>query len=173
MHATTSPAPLAARVDGRRPEPDARSSWRWRGRALVAGAVGLVLVVALSGCSSLEQTHIRDLANGFRAGNGRPSLSDDAVLDAKASAVARTIADTHTLTHSNLADGVSPGWLKLGENIGYGPTMDAVQQAYEGSPPHRANLLDGAFDRIGTGYAVGACPAGGTCVYTVQEFAQY
>jgi uncharacterized protein YkwD len=73
-----------------------------------------------------------------------------------------------------LADGVSPGWRKLGENIGYGPSIDAVQATYMASPPHRANILDPQFNRIGTGYATGRCPgSSATCTYTVQDFAEY
>jgi len=140
---------------------------------VAAGVAGLALVAALAGCSSMEQLRIRDLANGYRAANGRPALAEDAVLDDKASAVARSIAAAHQLNHSNLADGVSPGWQKLGENIGFGSSIDAVEHAYETSATHRANLLDGQFNRIGTGYATGPCPSGGTCVYTVQEFATY
>ena len=166
-----SPAPSDRRPDPDLPPPSGRRSRRTR--VALAALAGAVLVVALAACSP-EQDHIRDLANAARAANGRPALAQDTGLDDKATYVARSIAASHTLTHSNLPDGAPPGWRKLGENIGYGPSIDAVQGAYMNSPPHRANILDPAFNHVGTGYATGRCPtSSATCVYTVQEFGQY
>jgi uncharacterized protein YkwD len=62
-----------------------------------------------------------------------------------------------------------PGWTKLGENVGRGPSIDAVYDGFLQSPAHRANLLDSAFNWVGTGTAVAA---DGT-VYVVQVFARY
>jgi len=146
-------------------------SGRWR-RVMATVAV-LVLAGALNACSP-EQDHIRDLVNAARADTSRAPLAEDGGLDDKATFVARSLAAAQALRHTQLADGVPGGWRKLGENVGYGSSIDSVEAAFLGSAPHRANILDSAFNRIGTGYATGNCPgASATCVYIVQEFGAY
>ena len=88
--------------------------------------------------------------HGVGAGHGLHS-----VLTAKAEAWAQHMADTGCLCHSNLPDGVTVGWRKLGENIGRGPDLASIHQALVHSPPHYANMVDPAFHWIGVGIAYG------------------
>ena len=46
-----------------------------------------------------------------------------------------------------------------------GPSVDAVEKAYMGSPPHRANILSPKWNGVGVGYATSK-----GLVYTVQVF---
>jgi hypothetical protein len=93
--------------------------------------------------------------NGLRASRGLAGLGTHPVLTAKAQAWAANMAARNTLYHSNLADGVTVGWNKLGENVGYGPDVNRVFQAFVNSPPHFANMVDGAFQWVGVGVAYG------------------
>jgi uncharacterized protein YkwD len=47
-----------------------------------------------------------------------------------------------------------PNWRYVGENVGYGPDAVTVHRAFMGSAPHRANILDQDFTRVGVGAVV-------------------
>jgi uncharacterized protein YkwD len=57
----------------------------------------------------------------------------------------------------------------LGENVGSGPSVEAIQAAFMNSPGHRANILNPEFNWAGAGVAV----AGNGTVYVVQVFGKY
>jgi uncharacterized protein YkwD len=42
-------------------------------------------------------------------------------------------------------------WRYLGENVGVGPSIEDLQDAFMGSPPHRRNILKNAYDDVGVG----------------------
>ena len=86
---------------------------------------------------------------------GLGGVTTHSVLTAKAEAWAQHMADTGCLCHSNLPDGVTVGWRKLGENIGRGPSVTSIHDALVNSPPHYANMVDAAFRWIGVGVAYG------------------
>ena len=48
----------------------------------------------------------------------------------------------------------SENWYKLGENVGYGPTVDVLHQAFMDSAPHAANLLKDVYNYIGVGVTI-------------------
>ncbi len=99
-----------------------------------------------------------DLANRvniLRNQRGLGGVTTHAVLTAKAESWAQHMADTGCLCHSNLPDGVTVGWRKLGENIGRGPDVTSIHQALINSAPHYANMVDPAFRWIGVGIAYG------------------
>jgi len=88
---------------------------------------------------------------------------------AKAQAWADHLASIGYLWHSNLAEAVDPGWSMLGENVGSGPSADAIERAFLNSPGHRANIMNPQFNWAGTGVAV----SGNGTVFLVQVFAKY
>ncbi|MGZ4678002.1 MAG: CAP domain-containing protein [Acidimicrobiia bacterium] len=93
--------------------------------------------------------------NGLRASKGLGGLGVHSVLTAKAEAWAQHMADSGCLCHSNLPDGVTVGWRKLGENIGRGGSVASLHDALVASPLHYANMVDPAFHWIGVGVAYG------------------
>jgi hypothetical protein len=93
--------------------------------------------------------------NGLRASKGLPTLGVHSVLTAKAEAWAQHMADTGCLCHSNLPDGVTVAWRKLGENIGRGGSVASLHDALVNSPLHYANMVDPAFHWVGVGVAYG------------------
>ena len=90
-------------------------------------------------------------ANSVRAGQGLAPLEWDGGLAGKASGWAQTMADAGSIFHSNLADGVSADWYRLGENVGKGPDTGSIAQALINSPGHYANLIDPGFQYVGVG----------------------
>jgi uncharacterized protein YkwD len=141
------------------------SRLRRAGRLLVVVAAALAL---LSACTP-EQQSIYDQVNAARTGAGLATLAPSPHAMDKAQAWAEHLARTGTLEHSSLSDGMPEGWRRLGENVGRGPSVAAVEQGFLDSPHHRDNVLDDAFNWVGTGSAMAA---DGT-VYVVEVFATY
>jgi len=101
--------------------------------------------------------------NALRASKGLGGLSVNGTLAAKARNWAEHMAAVGAISHSNLSDGAPPEWQRLGENVGRGPSVDAIHNALVASPDHYANLTDPGFQSIG----VGVVNANGT--YYVAE----
>jgi uncharacterized protein YkwD len=133
-------------------------------------SVGL-LSGALTSCESTveDRAAVRDLVNASRANAGLPPLRENAKLNLKADAWAQTLRNECRIWHSNLADGAPPDWRKLGENVGMGGDIGQIHVAYLNSPGHRANILDGSYNQIGTAAVWGEC-RGYRTVFTVQVF---
>ena len=103
--------------------------------------------------------------NALRASHGLAPVGLHSVLTAKAEGWAQHMADTGCLCHSNLPDGVTVGWRKLGENIGRGPSVASIHDALVNSPLHYANMVDPSFHWIGVGVAYG-----GGLMYVAEVF---
>jgi uncharacterized protein YkwD len=54
------------------------------------------------------------------------------------------------LFHSNLERLLGPGIHAVGENVGYGGSLDDLLKAFLASPPHAENLL-GDYQKTGVG----------------------
>ena len=121
------------------------------------GVAALVLAAGslLAACMSTQQQVAFDLVNGARSNEGLPALAADPVAQAKAQAWAEHLAAINSLEHSRLSDGMDGGWRRLAENVGYGSSIDEVQQQFMGSSMHRDNVLDHRFTHLGVGVARG------------------
>jgi uncharacterized protein YkwD len=135
----------------------------------VMGALAPATVMLLAVACTPEQMAAIDLANSTRREAGLPGLVPSPALIDKAQAWADELARRGVLSHSTLTDGVPDGWVKLGENVGRGPSIEAVHAGFLGSPAHRTNLVDASFNWIGTGVAT----AGDGTVFVVQVFGHY
>jgi hypothetical protein len=89
--------------------------------------------------------------NALRSSQGLATLTVNANLTAKAQAWAQTMADKGDIWHSNLPDGVTENWKRLGENVGMGGSVDALHDAFVKSPHHYENLIDPGFRYVGVG----------------------
>lgn len=138
-----------------------------RRRAVQALALVLAAVLLLSGCMSEGQTAVHNELNADRRANRLAALPTHDQLNQKAQAWAEKLARDGKLSHSNLSSGVPSCWRSLGENVGYGSSAAAVQDAYMRSSGHRANILQSKWKWVGVGYA-----KAGNRVYTVQVFMQ-
>jgi hypothetical protein len=72
-------------------------------------------------------------------------------LTAKAQQWAEHMAAVGGISHSNLPDGAPGEWTRLGENVGRGPSVDAIHNALVASPEHYKNLTDPGFRYVGVG----------------------
>lgn len=135
-------------------------------RALGAIVASVVAVSVLAGCISTDQSTVQSQINGARATAGVGPLADYGAADSKAQAWAEHLAAVGSLSHSNLPSGYPAGsWCRLGENVGMGPSLPVIHLAFMQSPPHRANILNSAYNRMGTGVA-----KRGNTYFVVEEF---
>ena len=149
-----TPLPLASKPRARR-------------RVVVVATLVLALL-ALIGCTPEQQAALNEV-NATRRAAGLTELLPSPHAMAKAQAWAEQLARNNGLSHSQLAIDMPGGWRMLGENVGSGPSIAAVHQGFLNSPHHRENIMNPAWQWLGTGVAVAA---NGT-VYVVQVFARY
>jgi hypothetical protein len=125
------------------------------GRLLLAPALTLTLLATvLAGpASASESGDMIAKTNASRSSHGLGALAAHAELMNKAQGWANYMAAHHTLAHSNYSSGVSANWSKMGENVGKGYDTTSVHNSFMNSSPHRANILDGAYNYIGVGVA--------------------
>src|SRR5690606_26203431 len=96
---------------------------------------------------SADAAQFVSLVNSARAKHGAPPLSVDGELASLARAWAQQMADgvcgtkadgspAHICHANNLSAGVSADWEKIGENVGYGPDVGSVMDAFMASSKH-------------------------------------
>jgi hypothetical protein len=93
--------------------------------------------------------------NAVRAQNGLGALQWDEAMANVARGWSSQLAAAQSLSHngnlvSQVNQFVTNQWTRLGENVGFGPTVSALQGAFMNSPPHRANIM-GDYNRVGIG----------------------
>ncbi len=135
-------------------------------RALVA-TVLVTTMMLLTACLSAAQGEVQQALNRDRQAHGRTSLSIHQQATDKAQAWAERLARENRLYHSTLSQGITARWCSLGENVGYGSSVQSVQDAYMNSSGHRANIMATKWNGVGVGHATN-----GSRVFTVQVFIQ-
>lgn len=101
-----------------------------------------------------------DLLNQERARRGLRRLSVDAELTSVARRHSRRMADSGRLYHNTSELGSADfarrtGYpSEIGENVGEGPTVRWLHDAFMDSPGHRSNILDRGYSRVGIGVVV-------------------
>ncbi len=150
-------------------EPGAVASpGRRRGRAATA-IVGLLAALMLLGAAcdmNAESIDVAVRVNETRSQAGLRKLAIDETLSAKAQAWADRMAAAGNISHSTLAEGAGNNWTVLGENVGVAGSIAQMHSLFMNSPGHRANIVSGRFNRIGTGVT-----QVGNEYYVVQVFA--
>jgi hypothetical protein len=93
---------------------------------------------------------------GRRAISGLGSLQVSPSLTSVAQRWTDHLVATGTLAHNTSLGAQAPsGWTHLGENVGDGVSVAAIETAFWASPEHRANIL-GEYQSVGIGVAAGA-----------------
>jgi hypothetical protein len=120
--------------------------------SLVAFAVALVgFSVVGSVAQASTASSFESLTNSARAAAGLAPYTISSDLSAVALAQAQRMASSQKLYHNpSLATAVK-NWSWVGENVGYGPSVTTLQNAFMNSPDHRANILDHQFTQVGVG----------------------
>ena len=108
-------------------------------------------VAPLAAQASGTDSQFFSLTNASRAANGQAGYAWRSDLAAVAYGQAARMASSGKLYHNpNLATEVK-NYSFAGENVGYGPTVSAIENAFMNSPEHRANILDHDFTEVGIG----------------------
>ena len=122
-------------------------------RTTTAAALALAALF-LSACLTAGQQQDLDLINQARKANRKATVVANDTATAKAQRWSDHMARTGVLEHTGGGTRVDPAglprWCSMGENVGYGPSVASVHDAFLRSASHKANML-GAFDRVGVG----------------------
>ncbi len=135
------------------------------GVALVAAAAPPAHAADLDG--NAENTFTARI-NALRAFFGVAPLSTHWVLTDKARIWSDHMAQGGCgggICHSHLSDGITVDWSMLGENVGVGPNVDALVDAFANSLPHWENMVNPRFGWIGVGVVL----SGGR-MWVTEEF---
>jgi uncharacterized protein YkwD len=124
---------------------------------LVILTVGLVGPLAAGPASAVTDTErqLHVLVNETRDRHQVGSLKIRRFLVRAARQHSQEMASTGVLEHSEDLASVGDGrkWEIIGENIGFGPSVDILHDAFLNSPPHRENELNRKYRWVGVGFA--------------------
>ena len=97
------------------------------------------------------ETELVRAINRERTARGLAPLGIDLQLTRVARDWSERMAAAGGISHRpNLGSYVTPGWRRLAENVGVGPSISRMHDAFMNSPGHRDNVL-GDFERVGVG----------------------
>jgi hypothetical protein len=123
---------------------------------------------AQTGNQATDEARFVTLINEARRQVAYGRIGVDAALASVARTWAGVMAANGAISHNpNLTTQVGVVWFRITENVGMGPSVDTVHQAFMQSPGHRANILDREINAVGVGVAY----AGGR-IFVVEVFAQ-
>ena len=139
------------------------------GRVMAVTALLLSLVGVLgapAGAAGADESQLLSLTNATRTAAGMPALTLDSSLSSIARQWASKMAAAGAISHNtNLKNEIDPNWSKVGENVGFGGSVQAIYDALLKSPSHLRNIVDPEFERIGIGVVVA-----NNTVWLVQNF---
>lgn len=114
------------------------------------------LATAPPASAATSQQQLTSATNHARVDHDRRSYSSASDLNRVAQRWAAHMASTRKLSHNpNYSEQVCC-WSSVGENVGVGSSVAAVQRAFMASSPHRANILSGTFREVGIGVSRGS-----------------
>lgn len=120
----------------------------------VAALVGLLVasVASPAAADGSDEAALYTLINEVRAEQGLEPLTIDITLIVAAREHAVGMAEGGELFHSSPGElaATASDWELIGENVGRGPSVNSILDAFLESESHRANVL-GEFDRVGVG----------------------
>ena len=140
-----------------------------RTAAAVALACALLLQAAPAHAADNSDTEAAFVSkiNALRVQKGLRPLVEHAELISVARAWAAKMAAVDRISHNpDLRYQVSADWVKLGENVGVGQTVDKLHAAFVASPTHYKNLVDPDFTHVGVGVVLGRDGA----IFTTHQF---
>jgi hypothetical protein len=122
--------------------------------ALLAALTVMLTGLAVPAAHASAEGSFVAKINAERAAQGLAPVEVywDLVDDARAHSKEMLAADD--LYHNPNLSSVCSNWIGLGENVGVGPSADAIHNAFMRSSGHRANIL-GDYNYVGVGVAQG------------------
>jgi len=132
-----------------------------------AAAVSLAPAAHADSTTSMESQFIAKMNAARQASGLRPySVAYD--LTSIARQHSAQMAQRQTLYHNPSLTSQVQNWQAVGENVGEGPTVTDIHEAFMHSPEHRANILDHDFTQVGVGVTVDS----NGVVWVTEDFRQ-
>lgn len=163
MPLDTPPSRVGGPLTARSTASGHRRPRSWRIAAPVVAVVALALAAAACAPPGSPGTATGDVANAInqdRGAAGLGGLAWDDQLSGLAQSHANELAAAGALWHSDLGAWLGLPWMgawrSLGENLLQAPpgtSSSSAEDMWMASPPHRANILNGGFNRVGVGVA--------------------
>lgn len=121
--------------------------------ALLLTALISLNAPAASALTGVESCFLSAIARA-RASAGRTALSVRSDLISIARRHSDRMARDGRIYHSSdLGNGVSGNWTKIGENVGKGPDCSSIHRAFMESSSHRTIILGRSYNQVGVGVA--------------------
>jgi hypothetical protein len=139
--------------------------------ATVTLGTSLLLATASSASAASADYDFLSKVNASRSQHGLPALTMMSDLHSLATSWSAHMASggcgggADICHNPNLTSDVD-NWQAVGENVGVGPDVNAIEDAFMNSPEHRANILDPDYTEVGIGTAVGKDGR----LYVTQDF---
>ena len=121
--------------------------------AVTTTVVTVAPVAAYAGSASMESQFIAKM-NAARESAGLRPYSVASDLTSIARQHSAQMASKQSLYHNPELTSQVQNWQAVGENVGEGPTVSDIHNAFMQSPEHRANILDHDFTQVGVGVVV-------------------
>lgn len=129
-------------------------------------ALVVAMCIVVSGATALSGTAAADTGsdelafvqklNELRAAHGLAALGTKGELFDMARAWSGRMAGAGGISHNpDMAAQAPANWARLGENVGIGPSVGVLHDAFVASPLHFKNMIDPDFDWVGVGVVNG------------------
>ncbi|MDP8991751.1 MAG: CAP domain-containing protein, partial [Actinomycetota bacterium] len=141
----------------------------------LVASVGLISLTALtlvparaSADTITDETQFVTKLNTLRVSLGVRPIAVHPELTTMARNWSVQMAAAGTISHNpNMTAQAPTNWARIGENVGMGPSVDALHNAFVASPAHYANMINPYYDSVG----VGVVQSGSTKFVTVNFMA--
>ena len=119
-----------------------------------------------------DEDRVHAMVNATRAARGlRPLDRVEGLVQVARQQSVRMVEENKLYHNPHLGpdlDALGLDWHWSGENVGVGPAVDVIEEAFLGSPPHYENIVRPEYTAMG----VGVVSTGKGYVYVTQVFAQ-
>ncbi len=125
--------------------------------AAATAAPGAHDAAAARTSTAQDEAQFVSLLNQLRASKGLSTLKVNTAMVTQSRTWSQHMGATdHLYHHPDLVGQMNaalPDWSRGGENVGYGPTVQRLHDAFYNSPHHRANML-GDYNQVGVGEVI-------------------
>ena len=140
----------------------------WLAALTVVAGLAVAAAPAAHADAGSEEALFLSLTNSLRSRLGIQTLTPQSQLTSIARSWSAQMAAAGGISHNpSLTNQVTANWTQLGENVGMGGTVEAIQTAFVNSPHHYENLANGAYNFVG----IGVVDSNGTIYVTVDFMA--
>jgi Cysteine-rich secretory protein family len=140
-----------------------------RSALAAAAAVIAAMLLATTGAvaSPSQESDFVSRINSERTSRGLRAVTVKSDLVSVARAWSDHMAAAGSISHDPDLPNEVDGWTALGDNVGKGPTVASVHEAFMNSSAHRSIILDSRFNQVGVGVT-----QSGDYIYVTEVFAR-